>query len=284
MAIDDMAGPEEMRPPAELAEFAVSVWQRRFSPSRGVHVQPVLADGCLDLMCIDDGPLCLVGPETSRADGLIPGGARLVGIRLRPGVGARLFGPVVRELVDGSAALVDLPPLSGQSRGRASFVEAPSDAHRRLLDALLPRAAAAAPDDGVAFGVAWLARHPGATVDDLCARLGWSPREVRRRFVAALGFGPKLMQRMIRFQRALYLAARADPRRRPALSELAHACGYADQAHMTREFRTLAHATPGVLLAGPFDPTLGALLETSCGGVDARTPARHASAGWRDGP
>ena len=126
-------------------------------------------------------------------------------------------------------------------------------AYRRLLAALTPRFASATPDDGVSFGVQWLGCHPAATVDDLCARLGWSPREVRRRFAAALGFGPKVMQRMVRFQLALAEARRVPTR---SLSQLAASAGYADQAHMTREFRALAGTTPGALLSGPFDPTI----------------------------
>ena len=129
--------------------------------------------------------------------------------------------------------------------------------HRPLIEALLPRIVAAAPNDGVGFGVAWLARHPAATVDDLCARLGWSPREVRRRFTAALGFGPKVMQRMLRFQRVLTEVRYA--RTVMKLSQVAAVAGYADQAHMTREFRALARATPGSLLGGPFDATLSVI-------------------------
>ena len=73
----------------------------------------------------------------------------------------------------------------------------------------------------------------------------------------ALGFGPKAMQRMLRFQRALS-GRRAWPV--ATLSQLAASSGYADQAHMTREFRALAHTTPGSLLGGPFDPTLDPML------------------------
>jgi methylphosphotriester-DNA--protein-cysteine methyltransferase len=132
-----------------------------------------------------------------------------------------------------------------------------------LLEALLPRIVQGLPDDGVAYGVAWLARHPRGTVDGLCAALGWSPREVRRRFVAASGFGPKVMQRMLRFQRTLFLAdGGLDPADR-SLSRLACASGYADQAHMSREFRTLAGGTPNDLLGEHFDVTLRNVFATS---------------------
>jgi AraC-like DNA-binding protein len=65
------------------------------------------------------------------------------------------------------------------------------------------------------------------------------------------------MQRMLRFQRVLTQARHAGVP--TTLSQVTAAAGYADQAHMTREFRALARATPGSLLGGPFDATLGVI-------------------------
>ena len=248
---------EIVLPPPALAEFVLYLWRRDFPVGRAVTVQPTLPDGCFDLLTVDGGPPYLMGAETVRADHVVPGGTTIVGVRLRPGVGARLFGSVASRLVDGGAFLRELGPSPGSAR-RALLALGPTSAtHRPLIEALLPRIVQAAPNDGVRAGVDWLACHPAATVDDLCARLGWSPREVRRRFTAALGFGPKTMQRMLRFQRALS-RRRAGPA--ATLSQLAASSGYADQAHMTREFRALAHTTPGSLLGGPFDPTLDPML------------------------
>jgi AraC-like DNA-binding protein len=63
--------------------------------------------------------------------------------------------------------------------------------------------------------------------------------------VDALGYGPKTLERILRFQRFRALAAR-----RPylGLAELAAVAGYADQSHLTRECRRLAGGTPTSLL------------------------------------
>jgi AraC-like DNA-binding protein len=249
---------EILPPPPAVAEFVLYLWRREFPRSRPLTVQPTLPDGCFDLLTVDDESPYLMGPETVRADHMVPGGTTIVGVRLRPGVGARLFGGVTSRLVDGGAFLQDLGRGPGSARRAVLALGRTSAEHRSLIELLLPRMVAAGPDDGVAFGVEWLARHPSATVDELCARLGWSPREVRRRFTAALGFGPKAMQRMLRFQRALTEARRAGPA--TTLSRIAAVAGYADQAHMTRDFRALAHTTPGSMLGGPFDPTLDPML------------------------
>jgi AraC-like DNA-binding protein len=244
-----------LAPPPALADYVLYLWRREFPPDRAVTVQPTLPDGCIDLLTVDDGGVHVMGPETVRADHRVAGGTTIVGVWLRPGVGARVFGAVATELVDRSLELsvVSRAPAPLRHAPAAASLTPTLSAYRQLIEVLVPRLAVAAPDDGVSFGVQWLGRHPSATVDDLCARLGWSPREVRRRFTGALGFGPKAMQRMVRFQRALTIARQAPAM---SLSLLAASAGYADQAHMTREFRGLADATPGSLLSGPFDATL----------------------------
>lgn len=258
VGVERFGDDELLPPPPPLSEFVLYLWRREFPRGRAITIQPTMPDGCFDLLSVDAGEPYVMGPETVRADHSVPGGTVIVGVRLRPGVGARLFGPLASRLTDGGALVRDLDRSPGSGRISMLALGRTPAPYRPLIDALMPRIAAAAPDDGVAYGVAWLARHPAASVDHLCARLGWSPREVRRRFVAALGFGPKAMQRMLRFQRALSQARRAGAT--TPLARVAAAAGYADQAHMTREFRTLANTTPGSLLGGPFDPTIDPLL------------------------
>ena len=91
---------------------------------------------------------------------------------------------------------------------------------------------------------------PGARVDELGAQLGVSERQLRRRFADAVGYGPKTLARVLRFQRFLALAATGDDLR----ARWRLGAGYADQAHLTRECRRLAGRTPAELLlagAGP---------------------------------
>jgi AraC-like DNA-binding protein len=250
-------GDDEFLPaPRQLGEFVLYLWRRRFPAEPAIVVQPTLPDGSIVLVSVNGGPAYVMGPETVRLEHAVAGGTEVIGVRLRPGVGARLFGDAVLELVNGGAHPGDLPGGARPRRGAWPAIDPGAADFRPLLDALAPRVASAAPDDGVAWGAAWLARNPTARVDDLCARLGWSPREVRRRFTRALGFGPKVMQRVLRFQRVLALAEGPARGVDATLGGLAAAGGYADQAHMTREFRALAGHTPGRMLRGPFDATV----------------------------
>jgi AraC-like DNA-binding protein len=85
-------------------------------------------------------------------------------------------------------------------------------------------------------------------VQGLADAIGISERQLRRRFHAAVGYGPKTLARVLRFQRMLRLAAGrgGEPER---LARLALEAGYADQAHMTAECTRLAGQPPARLLA-----------------------------------
>jgi transcriptional regulator GlxA family with amidase domain len=110
---------------------------------------------------------------------------------------------------------------------------------------------AAAPDPLVAAAVAWLERDPAAAarVGALGPAVGLGERQLRRRFLAGVGYGPKTLARVLRFQRLLALL-QAGPAGRPSLAEAAFRSGYADQAHMTAECTRLAGRSPAALVAG----------------------------------
>jgi len=105
---------------------------------------------------------------------------------------------------------------------------------------------------------------PGARVDELGAALGVSDRQLRRRFADAVGYAPKTLARVLRFQRFLALAATGDD-----LARLALGAGYSDQAHLTRETRRLAGRTPRELLLAGAGPA-GERLATSDGSLRLR--------------
>ena len=80
-------------------------------------------------------------------------------------------------------------------------------------------------------------------ISSLADRLGWSRKHLAGRFSDAIGIGPKTLSRIVRFNRALGLS-RQD---KSDWADIAADCGYADQAHLVREFRDLAGETPTAL-------------------------------------
>ena len=79
----------------------------------------------------------------------------------------------------------------------------------------------------------------------LAAEVGWSRRHLTARFSHEFGLSPKVAARVIRFDRARRLL----PHRRGDLASVAARCGYADQAHMIREFHQFCGCSPTQWLA-----------------------------------
>jgi AraC-like DNA-binding protein len=115
-----------------------------------------------------------------------------------------------------------------------------------------PVAAQAAPE----VGWAWrqlLASGGTVRIADLAAQTGWSGRYLAARFRTEIGLTPKAAARVIRFSRARrLLLENVAGGRGPGLAGLAAACGYFDQAHLAREFRSLAGCPPSQWIAEEF--------------------------------
>ena len=95
-------------------------------------------------------------------------------------------------------------------------------------------------------GIQWLSRHPQGRIEQLSRWIGISERQLHRRFSAAIGYGPKMFQSVLRFQRLLKTARERGAEQ--GLADLAASAGYADQAHMTRDFQRFANLRPTELL------------------------------------
>ena len=174
----------------------------------------------------------MAGPDTGPVPVRSAPGTVLLGIRFRPGAGGPALGLPLSELRDRRVDLAELDPaLARELHGGLEPAEA-----ARVLERVARELAAAPGDAAVAAAVARLA-DPRARVEALAGELGLSERQLRRRFHAAAGYGPKTLQRVLRFRR--FLAGPRDDLARAALE-----AGYADQPHLAREVARLAGTTP----------------------------------------
>jgi AraC-like DNA-binding protein len=112
--------------------------------------------------------------------------------------------------------------------------------------------------DRVAVAVAQALDRPDPPgIAGLAWELGYSERQLRRRVRAATGYGPKTLEQILRFRRALEAAAPVQIRasqtmsadRTPDWSRIAAEQGYADQAHLSRQVRSWSGASPRALAA-----------------------------------
>ncbi|WEH14615.1 helix-turn-helix domain-containing protein [Streptomyces sp. VNUA24] len=201
----------------------------------------VLPDGCMDLLW-HEGRLLVAGPDTrAYVTGGSPGG--WAGLRFFPGQAPAFLGVPAHELRDRRVALADLWSPADVRRLTARVNAAP-DPVRGLEEAVLERAAQVARPDPVLRQVV-AALDAGRPVAATADELGLGARQLHRRSLAAFGYGPKTLARVLRLRRALALARDGVP-----FAETAARSGYADQAHLARDVRELAGLPLGELLGG----------------------------------
>lgn len=250
MIAGDMSNYRELPPPPELATHLICVWHSR-TEADGTSVRNrVLPDGCIDIVWIGDAPPKIAGPATIPVIADLPPGAHIIGARFRPGMASSLLGLPASELLNMDVLLGDIWGDIAERLVDEAGPDASVEARfRALRGALVDRLASVGPrDEAILQAVALLNYAPATQVRELSQRLGLGERQLLRRFSSAVGYGPKTFGRILRFQRALDLA------RQPAfahtdLATLAFTTGYADQAHMSREFSRLAGLPPSELLA-----------------------------------
>jgi AraC-like DNA-binding protein len=238
----------EYFPPIALRDYVLCFWTQSIQCSDKVYANRVLPDACLDLVFFQGQAPAVIGPWTESFIAPLSPGTRITGVRFHPGKAAAILGFPASELLNRQAELGDLwraakcEPFAGIAEWDTFC------AGRLALEAALlkhlPRAAT--PDVTVAAAIRWMARRPGARIEELRNIAGLSSRQMQRRFSAAVGYGPKMFQSVLRFQRLLYLASRSAGEY--SLADLAARSGYADQSHMNREVRRFAGKSPGELL------------------------------------
>lgn len=172
------------------------------------------------------------------------GGAECIQVDFTPIGAFRFFALPMRAI---ASRMVTLDELSdGDLRDlRLRLAEEP-DWERRFdrVEEVLSRRLANGPkpDAAVAHAYGRILGSGGAVrIGDVARGLDWSRKHLNQRFREEIGLGPKAVARMARFNRVLALA-KGDAARDWA--DIAAACGYADQAHLVREFRDFAGAPP----------------------------------------
>jgi AraC-like DNA-binding protein len=221
----------EYRPPPGLELVVACLWERE--PAED-HAQRIVPDGCVDLVWVAERELVIAGADTGPRFVDLPAASRSSGIRLRPGAAGSLLGLPASELRDSqvAAALV-----WGADTARLEDALAAAQPERRLqllADAVARRDVA--PDRLVVEAARRLSDHT-ARVAGVAAEIGIGERQLHRRMLAAVGYGPKLLARVARLRRLVALAD--EP-----LASRALDAGYASQAHMTDEVRRLTGTTP----------------------------------------
>ena len=78
-------------------------------------------------------------------------------------------------------------------------------------------------------------------IGELASETGWSRKHLIARFREHVGVTPKLLARLMRFQRAVEMI---ESQSRPCWSDIAYACGFSDQSHLIRDLKAFTGITP----------------------------------------
>ncbi len=202
----------------------------------------VLPDGCVDIVWQPGRGAFVAGPDTGPVPTPAAPGGVSIGVRFRPGAGGAALGVPLAELRDLRVDFADLHP--DLARKLPPGLE-PALVPSRML-ALTEELVAKGPPDPLVAEAARLLADPRTRTAGLVRTLKVSERQLRRRFDAGVGYGPKTLQRVLRLQR--FLAHIGGGPLAASLADLAVRSGYADQAHLTRESGRLAGLTPASLV------------------------------------
>ena len=233
---------ERPAPPFLRGTFSCT-WIHRMPEASGAPII-VAPDGTIDLQWID-GIFRVAGPDKDPMIEILPAATTVVGFRFQPAAAAAWLGVPANQLLGQRLSLQEL----WGPRARRLAAKVREDRNIAELTAALENAIAdfarkdaridariraaydliqAGPPAGVAL-VPWLGRA-----------LAMSERTLRRRFDESFGYGPKTLDRILRYQRFLRLVRLSQG----STAILAAEAGYSDQPHLVRESQRLAGCTP----------------------------------------
>ena len=250
---------EAVIPGPPLSRFVEVIWFATAPPDPSWD--KVLPNGAVELIVNLGAPQLVVDPERPECStvfreswvaglqrGVLVTAAqaetRLVGIRFRPGGFAPFFRLDMAELTD---QVVDFERLArgfaGQLREQLDAASSRVERARVVETLLLQRLDESYRDTRIVRAALQLLDQGGEaiTIGQVGERMGVSQKHLIHLFHARVGLGPKLLSRVLRFDRVIRDVSRQSQVR---WTEVAHAHGYYDQAHLISEFKALAGATP----------------------------------------
>ena len=248
-------------PSATLAPFVDFYWIIRWDlRGQPAHEQTILPHPNVNLAFEASGA-GIYGVDTKLFVRVLTGRGQALGVRFRAGCFRPFWQAPISQLSDRVVPAARL--FGSRAEGtRQAIMRAGADgdaemvAHAEvLLSSVLPEPDPAA--EQAATLVARITDDPALRrVEHLSAASGISARSLQRLFADYVGVGPKWVMRRARLHEA---AARADTGEFIDWARLAADLGYADQAHLTRDFTATigvpparyAHLEPQVGMTAP---------------------------------
>jgi AraC-like DNA-binding protein len=172
-----------------------------------------------------------------------------VQLRLAPLAAFTVLNTPARGLAGDTVDLVDV--LGAPARQLAEQLREETSWSRRfaLLDAFLLRRLDEGPRPAAEVRRAWrrlVTSGGSAPIGALAHDVGWSHKHLISKFKEQLGLAPKTAGTILRFE---HVMRRIETDPRIHWGQIAAEAGYADQAHLIRDFHRFTGGTPGQFLA-----------------------------------
>jgi AraC-like DNA-binding protein len=230
------------RPRGPLSRYVSHYW---LSLNNDAPVYTALPDGCVDLVLevARDYGAWIYGSTTRPTEIACSQGAHYLGIRFRPGQSRHFIHAAACEITDARAE------LDGSMLFPAEMIAtriAAGTLFSQLDEILAATLSCSPPEVSLVDGVIQYveAHHGDIGIEAIARRFGKSRRQLERTFLQVVGVPLKFFCTLSRLRHAAQLIAQPAER---SLTAIASDAGYSDQAHMTRDFRRLAGATPAQL-------------------------------------
>lgn len=230
-------------PPADLTRHLELGWIDRHDAHRAPPgtcwriVPDASAHIIFTVACTRDGERIRCGVTGARSvyqDIDVSARRVTIGVRLHAGGLAAILRERAGALTDRTHAIDQVFGSAGVRLVERMANEDPDAALDRLMAFVRARVSGAADPDPIGA-----AARRASSVAGLGRALDLPVRSLHARTRDAIGLAPKRLLRIQRLYRAMHAAARG-----ARWSDAAHACGFADQPHLVREFRALVGEPP----------------------------------------
>jgi len=246
-------------PPAHLEPFVDCIWIL-VAPKGDSEPEPeiVLPDGKTELVVhFGDTFLKLEGGSYERQARVLMSGqlterimlkptgeVGVVSIRFKAAGAARFFDVPYEEIVDRVVDFAEFEPaFSAAIHKRIARAGSHDERLAAMVAVLEERLTQESKEDiFVRQACQYIVRSEGEySVQELVRLIGFSERQLERKFKRQVGITPKILSRLMRFQKFLAMAREANTL---TLADAATACGYYDQSHFIRDFTKFSGMSP----------------------------------------
>lgn len=255
----------EIKPAIQLARFIECYWTLESDGNTGAPppCEPILPDGCVELILnfgaqfvehydgkVRRQPVNFLVGQMTRPMLIAPtGSVCVIGIRFHPGGTLPFFRLPMHEMTNSTVEL----GVINNNLARGLFERAGQELSllqkvRAVETCLNEWARNSRQDSWILDLAANIVNEAGqVSVDTLASNAGVSARQLERRFLQEVGVAPKLLCRILRFQRIFRSIDENDGR----WATVAADCGYYDQAHLIRDFKQFTGETPSLFIDQP---------------------------------